>query len=161
MFADDDNFVNPKLVITYLKNLAVKEAFYAGYVFRNSAPIRNFNSKWHISLVEYPYEKYPAFVSGNFFILNARALTLFDRASKTIKLFKFDDVYLGMLAYNLGIKPVHLKNVYFFAPTSNINIEKTMAAHRFTKDNLSTVWNKYELLIRFEPTGDEDYFLTK
>ncbi len=69
MFIDDDFYLNPKKLMNYLKTEITEskyENLFGGYVFPSSRPMRHINSKWYITLQEYPYHKFPPFVAVEF-----------------------------------------------------------------------------------------------
>lgn len=162
LFADDDIFVNPRLLFSYLKNNVSKKEYdtlYAGYVFPYSSPQRFRPSKWYISVDEYPYRKFPPYVSGNFVLFSPYSLSLFDMASNSVKRFRFDDIYLAMLAYCLDIKPIHISNTDYYQQTYDPNVfaNKIVSVHRYSGDNLIRIWNAIEEFIKFEPISYEQY----
>lgn len=162
MLADDDNFVNPRLLLSYLKHNVSKEdyhTFYGGWVYESSSPRRSRTSKWYISVDEYPYRKYPPFVAGNFVLFSPHCLNLFQMFVNKIRLFRFDDVYLGMLAYYLDIKPIHLSNALYFKQDYDPNdfANNLVAVHRYKGDRLLRVWNDIGEFAKFEPISYEQY----
>jgi beta-1,3-galactosyltransferase / beta-1,3-N-acetylglucosaminyltransferase len=58
---------------------------YAGFVFPYSSPMRHLISKWYISLNDYPYHKFPAYVSAGCYILSKRSAQKLYLASKLTK----------------------------------------------------------------------------
>ena len=67
-------------------------------------------------------------------------------------MFKFDDIYFGMLAHRLNIKPQHIDNIYYY-PASyypSTFARTVIASHGFEKEQLASVWKQLEYLIKFK-----------
>jgi hypothetical protein len=109
-------------------------------------------SKWYISLRDYPYDKFPPYVSAGFYLLSEQSSKLFYIASKLVKRFKFDDIYMGILAYKLGVTPMHMENVYYHAPSyyPSMYANEIVAAHGFSADELARMWTQLETFIKFD-----------
>lgn len=151
LFIDDDYYLNTNLLIDYLKshvdtNQTAFNNLYAGYVFPNSSPMRHIFSKWYISLQEYPYDKFPPYVSAGCYILSKESVKLFYLGTKFITSFRFDDIYLGILAYKLNIQPLNIDEIYFYPPTFNLDnyLKHIIASHGFSPALLRDVWKKLE-----------------
>ena len=117
---------------------------YTGYVFFPK-PHRHKSSKWYISLQEYPYNRYPPYVAAGAYILSNAALKKFYYASYFVKKFRFDDVYLGIIAKKLDIVPFHSEEFWFYRkhPYNIKNFRYTIASHEFSNpDELERVWNQ-------------------
>jgi beta-1,3-galactosyltransferase / beta-1,3-N-acetylglucosaminyltransferase len=156
LFIDDDFYLNQKLLIKYLLNNVTEDmlpSFYAGYVFSNSSPMRHMFSKWYISLKDYPYHKFPPYVSAGFYLLSQQSAHLFYMASKLIRKFKLDDIYMGILAYKLDIKPLHMDNVYYYAPTyfPSVYAHEVIGSHGFSPEQIMSMWQQLEQFIKFDP----------
>jgi hypothetical protein len=135
-------------------------SLYAGYVFPNASPMRHQLSKWYISLNDYPYGKFPPYVAAGCYFLTPKSLKLFYLASKMFEVFKFDDIYMGILAYKLDIKPRHIDAVYYYAPTyyPSVYASEIIAAHQFEPGDILNIWKQLENLIKFKPTSYEEFF---
>lgn len=162
LFIDDDFYLNPSLLMKYLANNVTEaqlSTFYGGFVFANSSPMRHLLSKWYISLKEYPYHKFPPYVAAGCYILSRQSAHLFLMASKLIQVFRFDDIYMGILAHKLDIKPLHIEEVKFYAPPYLPSVYSTsiIAAHGFTPDELNTIWIQLENFIKFK--SSKEYIL--
>ena len=154
LFIDDDFFLNPKFLMSFLRNNltnSMTDKLYAGYVFDNSSPMRHFISKWYISLKEYPYNKFPPYAAAGWYILSQNSVKLFYSGTKTVKLFRFDDIYLGIVAQKYQIKPLHLESVYFYTPDFDPKffINSVMASHGFSQKNLIYIWKQIEDRVKF------------
>lgn len=158
MFIDDDFYLNPNQLIKYLKNdvtTHMYDTFYGGYVFPSSNPMRHMVSKWYTTLEEYPYSKFPPFIAAGCYILSRPSARLFYMASKLIKLFRFDDIYMAILAHNIGIRPMSIEGIKYYAPTYEPGLYgfDLIAAHDFGCDELMSIWNELRTVIEFKSSG--------
>lgn len=116
---------------------------FAGYVFVSS-PHRHKTSKWYISLKEYPYNLWPPYVTAGAYVLSKEALFKMYYTSCYTKHFKFDDIYLGLVALKAGIEPLHCDEFHFYKkPYLNYNYKYVVASHGYDDvDELMRVWNE-------------------
>lgn len=95
--------------ILALRNLT-QTNLYIGHVRDYVHPHRHLLSKWYIACEDYPYNKYPRFVTGGAILMSHMTVRQFAIASYFTQTFIFDDVYLGIMARKLEIDPVHEAN---------------------------------------------------
>lgn len=109
ILVDDDYYVS---TLNTLKALPQdeKSIFYGGTVHINAPVSRNPFTKWYQSTKDYPYSIYPDFVSGGFIMLTKNTLHKLYLGSQFTRHFIFDDVYIGIIAYKMGIQPVNNKD---------------------------------------------------
>uniref|UniRef100_A0A146KWP0 Hexosyltransferase n=1 Tax=Lygus hesperus TaxID=30085 RepID=A0A146KWP0_LYGHE len=118
---------------------------YAGYVFRNSRPHRHQSSKWYLPLSEYPYNYFPPYVTAGAFVLTNPVLRKFYYGSFYTKHFRFDDIYLAILARKLNIVPVHSDSFYFEKkkPYDVFGYQYVVASHGYSDTaELQEVWHQ-------------------
>lgn len=154
--------MNPKLLIERLKIEMTKstyDTFYGGFVFYSQIPARHLDSRWYMPKDEYPYLRYPPYISGSFYILGPKTIELFYMASHRIRLFKFDDVYLGMLAYALDIKPVFVDRVYFYTIPYDPRVyaNEIISVHKISGSHLYDRWKQIEKSIMFNPESLKNF----
>lgn len=160
LFVDDDYYVSTRNMLRFLRNPGnypqylekyivtamneYQEDLYAGYVFDNSAPIRWVFSKWYVSLDEYPYSKWPPYVTAGAYVLSRKSLEDLYYGSIYTKYFRFDDIFLGMAAKKAGITPFHHKEFYFYRKLYDKDRFKwVVASHGFdSPQELQKVWNE-------------------
>ncbi|ENN71941.1 hypothetical protein D910_09185 [Dendroctonus ponderosae] len=163
MFVDDDYYVSTKNVLRFLRfptnypnylkeplgnihnliqhrqllqgvdfSLDDDVRLYTGYAFQSS-PHRHYISKWYVSLDEYPYHMWPAYVSGGAYILSNAALVDI-----------FDDIYVGILAYKAKIEPFHSEEFHFYKRSySRKGYDYVVASHGYSNtQELVAVWNE-------------------
>ncbi|GFY78403.1 beta-1,3-galactosyltransferase brn [Trichonephila inaurata madagascariensis] len=123
------------------------DRLFAGYVFFSS-PKRYRFSKWYVSLKEYPFSKYPPYVTAGAYILSYNALKDLYYTSMYTQNFKFDDVYLGIVAKKCGISPLHNEHFYFWRkPYSKESYSEVIASHGFDDPvELAKIWEEQKSL---------------
>ncbi|KAJ3656961.1 hypothetical protein Zmor_015998 [Zophobas morio] len=134
IFVDDDYFVSTKNLLRFIRHPTAYPSYleptnqrklqqfdfdldenvrlYAGFVFK-SAPHRHRTSKWYVSLDEYPYDMWPPYVTAGAYVLSREALLDMYYASLYTKHFRFDDIYVGLLAFKCKIEPFHCDDFHF------------------------------------------------
>jgi len=120
-------------------NLAEDARLFSGFVFK-SAPHRHQTSKWYISLEEYPWHMWPTYVTAGAFVLSHEALFDIYYTSLYTKHFRFDDIYLGIVAMKAHIEPLHSEEFYF--QRANVPEHKyLLASHGYgDPDELIRLW---------------------
>lgn len=85
---------------------------------------------------------WPPYVTAGAFVLSKEALIKFYYGSFYTKKFRFDDIYLGLLAKKLNIKPLHCEQIYFYKKYYTVNDYKyVIASHGYDKnEELLNVW---------------------
>jgi hypothetical protein len=164
MFVDDDYYVSTKNLLRFIRNPAnyprylepigrrlsqfdfdLDEAvvLYTGFVFRSS-PHRHRTSKWYVSLEEYPYDLWPPYVTAGAYVLSREALLDMYYASFYTQHFRFDDIYVGLLAYKCKIEPFHCNEFYFGKLKYDPQDYKYVVASHGYEDSkeMLTVWTE-------------------
>ncbi|OWF47372.1 beta-1,3-galactosyltransferase 1-like [Mizuhopecten yessoensis] len=142
---DDDIYVAPDLLLKYLDDLPARKAetFFSGHRLTGTMPIRDPSSKWYTPKTEYTFKNYPNYIFGGFVIMSMSTVRNFAIAAKYTKLFKFEDVYLGILAAKLGIKVID--NVFVNsgrAFTVSTSFKNTIASHYYgNPKDLRRAWD--------------------
>lgn len=160
-FVDDDYYVSMKNLIKFTEfpkkypnanedPLPVydfsseDDRLFAGFVF-NSAPHRHKFSKWYVPLSEYPYHMWPPYVTSGAFVLSRDALLDMYFTSMFTKHFRFDDIFLGIVAQKARIAPFHSEEFYFYkaryyGPKSYKNV---IALHGYEDMNkMKNIWKE-------------------
>ncbi len=116
---------------------------YAGFVF-HSRPQRHKFSKWYLSLEDYPYHKLPPYVTAGGYVLSRDAIQDFYYASHFVKRFKFDDVYMGLIAKKLEVEPFHCPEFHFYPkPYTVQSYRYVVASHGYDNPKLlDRVWSQ-------------------
>ncbi|EFX64346.1 hypothetical protein DAPPUDRAFT_66289 [Daphnia pulex] len=148
-FSDDDMYVSTKNLLRFFNeasNLNENLKLYAGYVF-HSPPQRHQPSKWFVSLEEYPYHLWPPYVTAGAYVVSREALLDLYYASFYTKYFRFDDIFLALVALKVNIEPVHCSDFYFWKKGySKFGYQNVIASHGYgDPDELRRVWNEQKL----------------
>ncbi|XP_063699288.1 beta-1,3-galactosyltransferase brn [Culicoides brevitarsis] len=124
--------------------LADEVRLFTGYVF-TSSPHRHKSSKWYTPLSEYPWHLWPTYVTSGAYILSREALQDMYFCSFYTKHFRFDDIFLGLVAMKAHIEPLHSEQFYFNrAPyTSPHSYKYIIASHGYTKPkDMVNIWTQ-------------------
>ncbi|XP_017045999.1 beta-1,3-galactosyltransferase brn [Drosophila ficusphila] len=147
LFVDDDYYVSAKNVLKFLgrgRSSHQPELLFAGHVFQTS-PLRHKFSKWYVSLEEYPFDRWPPYVTAGAFLLSKQALLRLYSTSVHLPLFRFDDVYLGIVALKAGIPLQHCDDFRFHRPAYKgpDSYSSVIASHDFgDPEEMIRVWNE-------------------
>nr|XP_026488130.1 beta-1,3-galactosyltransferase brn [Vanessa tameamea] len=165
LFTDDDMYVSVRNLLKYVdyeapENRIVmhgskrdrdsvmlhhegQKIIFAGYVF-NSSPQRFRSSKWHVSLEEYPWNKWPPYVTAGAFVVSNRVMKIMYAGSLFVKHFRFDDIYLGILAKKIGLEPTHCSKFYFYKKKYSVEgYRDVIASHGYgDSQELYRVWSE-------------------
>lgn len=117
---------------------------FTGYVF-TSSPHRHRSSKWYIPLSEYPWHLWPTYVTSGAYILSREALQDMYYSSFYTKHFRFDDIFLGLVAMKAHIEPLHSDQFYFHkAPYSEpYSYKYLIASHGFSDSKeMFNIWTQ-------------------
>ena len=117
---------------------------FSGFVFPRSRPMRHKWSKWFVDLLEYPFDFWPPYVTAGAYILSRDGLVEMYYTSYYTRMFRFDDIWLGLIAKKAGLEPVHNSEFYFSAPQYTVNRYKyVIASHGFSDpQQMLNIWNQ-------------------
>ena len=120
---------------------------FAGAVFPRSKPVRAKSSKWFVSVDEYEYNRYPPFINAGGYIMSRHTMKRIYLASHFVKMFRFDDVYLGIVAKKCGITLMTLccekfyKQYELIRKKSGMNLKSVIAAHLYLeREKVEDIW---------------------
>ena len=144
MFVDDDFYIDTykiKTVISEVDKMNKTHVFMGNVL--NVAPERDKKSKWYISEQDYPYDKYPPFVNAGSWIINKALLRDVNIAIPYVKHFKFDDVFVGIVAHKLKVEPIFIKNFRMRkVPYRSTEFAMTLTSHGYDNaTELTRAWN--------------------
>ena len=147
MFVDDDFYVNPVLLMKHLASIteADVKTLFLGKIWYD-VPQRG-ALKWAIPVSVYPYDKYPPFISAGCMIMSMEfAIDLHIAIQYTYK-FKFDDVFLAIVVYKLGVTPQHSDFIRISERTDyrkTKDFHKVIASHQYGDiDHLRNAWTNF------------------
>ncbi|CAK1546922.1 unnamed protein product [Leptosia nina] len=144
LFTDDDMYISVKNLLDYVHSASEGDRqLYVGYVFK-SIPQRFRSSKWRVSLEEYPWDSWPPYVTAGAFVLTNKSMRFMYAGSLFVKHFRFDDIYLGIVAKKVGIEPVHCPKFHFYKKKySREGYRNVIASHGYgNKEELIKVWTE-------------------
>ena len=130
--ADDDVFVNPYLLMDYLRKPDTPTTkLYTGSCWHGAIPYRT--GRYGISVEEYNRTTYPDFCPGPAYVLSSdmvhKLVEMFDVRKKH---FKLEDVYIGLLVEKMG--DVKVRPHPSFHPYTT---ECKLSPHTFTQHRAS------------------------
>jgi hypothetical protein len=103
---DDDVVINLNYLIEYLSRFkasyydTIFENIVLCKIWYNAVVSRDNNSKFYISENDYSSSNYPAYCDGPAYIYSTDLANKLFQTSKNVDIFKFEDVYFGMLIAN-------------------------------------------------------------
>ncbi|XP_069140381.1 beta-1,3-galactosyltransferase 5-like [Argopecten irradians] len=147
MVIDDDFYVATDLLVQLLRTSGRSRDFYMGWINRNPVPVRNMRNKWFISKRDFPYPAYPDFISAGAIVMSMDFVVDVHIASQYTKHFTFDDVFVGIVAYKLKVRPINCNlfsmfKVWFTAD----RFWKTIVSHEYTAKELLQAWKCHILI---------------
>ncbi|KAK0402951.1 hypothetical protein QR680_016631 [Steinernema hermaphroditum] len=113
LLVDDDYLISIPNLIAEVKKFAPHERLYTGWRF-DSSPFRFVFHKHRVSLSNYPFDRYPPYVSAGAVLLTHQTVREFYHAIEYVRQYPYDDVYAGILAYMLGIYVRHNERFQFW-----------------------------------------------
>ncbi|OAY60174.1 beta-1,3-galactosyltransferase GALT1 [Manihot esculenta] len=98
MKTDDDSFVRVDEVLASLLRTNIRHGLLYGLINYDAQPHRNPNSKWYISIEEWPESSYPPWAHGPGYVVSQDiAEAVYKRHKKgQLKMFKLEDVAMGI-----------------------------------------------------------------
>lgn len=157
LFTDDDMYISVSNLLGYVESTILKADatknttqdghLFAGYVFK-SGPHRVHASKWRVSLEEYPWNKWPPYVTAGAYVISRKTMNFLYIGSLFVKHFRFDDIYLGIVAKKVGIELTHCDRFHFYKKRyDKEGYRDVIASHGFDNhDQLVSAWNEQNLL---------------
>ncbi|XP_060083597.1 beta-1,3-galactosyltransferase brn-like [Ylistrum balloti] len=152
MFVDDDFYIATPFLIAYLNTLSAEQhkTLFMGSLHED-APDRNMYGKWFISYEDYPFNRYPPFISAGAMLMSMHFLKDIQIAIQFTKNFPYDDVFLAIVVFKLGIYPQHNSNIY----TGEIRVEhnsmkfhSVIASHGYYNDELlQAAWRTHKVYV--------------
>jgi hypothetical protein len=97
-------------------------------------------NKWFIDLDEYPYSRFPTYVTAGNILLSKEALMDIYYSTFFVKPFRFDDIYVSICAKKLKIHTIHSDLFKFWVEKSESSQEDLIAAHGYGPERLLRFW---------------------
>ena len=109
---DDDVYLHFPRMIWWLRTASLPEKLYGGYLLTKSKPIRKPLHKWHVSKQHYNKTYFPPYCNGPFYFMSrAVVLEVLEASFTEGSSFPLEDVFRGILAQKVGVKPIQLKDI--------------------------------------------------
>ncbi|UJR24743.1 hypothetical protein I4U23_006117 [Adineta vaga] len=169
LFVDDDYFVDIDVLLLYIRGIDEdpdmttyeRRIFITGELIEGSRPQRSINDRYYVSLIDYPYDYYPSYISTGCFLMTRYNARLFYIASQYVRLFHYDHVYIGLVAYSMSINFIRNNELFPITISSTINqtkflskwkdifqtkVDKSIAKnpiclHGYSAEKLINIWN--------------------
>ncbi|XP_064797176.1 beta-1,3-galactosyltransferase 2-like [Oncorhynchus masou masou] len=147
MKTDSDMFVNTEYLVHKLlqPEMPPKRDYITGYLMRGYAPNRNKNSKWYMPPELYPSEVYPTFCSGTGYVFSGDLAGKIYRVSLGIRRLHLEDVYVGICLAKLRIEPTPPPNEFLFnhwrVSYSSCKYSHLITSHQFHPNELLKYWH--------------------
>lgn len=148
VFVDDDYYVSPHNLVRLTSQIpsASYKNLIVGYIWQNAMPYRVKNSKWYVSLEEYPFGFWPPYPTAGSFIVPMDTARKLHAAAPFVRMIRFDDVYVGILAWKLGVNLKHSDKLLFYSESyKKEKFKDVVAAHGYGDiELLYKVWKEQE-----------------
>ena len=109
---DDDVYLHFPRMIWWLRTASLPEKLYGGYLLPKGKPIRNPLHKWYVSKQHYNKTYFPPYCNGPFYFMSrAVVLEVLEASFTEGSSFPLEDVFIGILAQKVGVKPIQLKHI--------------------------------------------------
>ncbi|CAM4689865.1 unnamed protein product [Lepidochelys olivacea] len=136
---DDDEFVNPPALVTYVGQTPNASQVIHGNIQRHSVVMRA--GKYHVSSTLFPQGKYPFFPSGGGFLMPRASIPALAAATERIPVFPLDDVYFGFLVLAAGLRYRHDDRFRVFGTKDELCLyAEALMVHGLSLDRVEEVW---------------------
>ena len=142
LIVDDDHYLDWESLMSYLNEIDEdremttyeRRTFLTGSLLIRSRPQRSISDHRYVSIIDYPFDVYPPFLSTRCLLMTRYNVRLTYLASHYTRLFPFDDVYLGLLAYAMSTKLI--ENNRLFSSTLDASSSTTLPKDRTELNNV-------------------------
>lgn len=151
---DDDVIVNTKQLISYLKNLIETKAniynkFFC-YYHVNAVVRRDNTNKFYVPFEELNNYYYNTYCDGPAYIYTNEMAPSLKNASNLIKIFRFEDVFMGMLATKLKTEFVSIQSKYSIENEIDTLVNSKQIGNKFffypcKVTNFQQIWKKINI----------------
>ncbi|XP_052074027.1 beta-1,3-galactosyltransferase brn-like [Mytilus californianus] len=131
-FVDDDYFVNIDNLQAYITKVKNNKLLFSGTFLGRSVPYRANGSKWFIAWEDYPFDRWPPYLAGGAYFVSMPLARKFNLAFPFVKPMHIDDVYLGIVAKKLEIRPSQNKDIGYRRVTVQ-SLRRYIACHGYDK----------------------------
>ncbi|KAM4727462.1 beta-1,3-galactosyltransferase 5-like [Rhinophrynus dorsalis] len=136
---DDDEFVNPGVVVQYIKEHGSDPRMLHGNLQHHATVLRG--SKYAVSPELIPFDKYPHFLSGGGFMYSGPSVKILYEASRKIPVFPLDDVYFGFLALAANLTFRNDERFHVFGLSFDAcKYQRAIVVHGIDEEKLVRLW---------------------
>jgi hypothetical protein len=136
---DDDVVVNPIKLVKYLKSKLNVQNTLLGSCYTNAPVLRKNETKFYLTKEEYEPNIFVPYCDGRAYLLSGDlAIKMFNMSFYT-HFFRFEDVYVGMLARSLATSFIDIHEQYAFNKSSE-DIE--MIVYRYQKYSFINLFDR-------------------
>ncbi|XP_061117686.1 beta-1,3-galactosyltransferase 1 [Conger conger] len=111
MKIDADIFLNVHYLVNHFlgspSSVPARHGYITGSVISDGHPRRDKKSKWYVSEEVYPETSYPPYVSGAGYVFSIDLAGRISWASRFVRPFPMEDVYIGLCLRVLGVRPTY------------------------------------------------------
>ncbi|KAL4015811.1 hypothetical protein IC575_023413 [Cucumis melo] len=146
MKTDDDAFVRVDEVLASLKRINAQSGLLYGLINSDSQPHRDPESKWYISLEEWPEDNYPTWAHGPGYVVSSDIAKTISKKYKegSLKMFKLEDVAMGIWIANIKKEGLEIR----YEKDERIHIEGCkddyVVAHYQGPREMLCLWQKLQ-----------------
>ena len=154
LILNDQFFVDIRALTNYIDQINrnaelttfERRTFLTGKLIEKSRPERFQNNRYSISIDEYPYDKYPPYISTDCFLLSKYNAHLLNILTDYVRLFPFEHIYLSFLSSSILTK--FIQNNYLFDADqftfdNRSNKQQTpICYYGYENDKLIQLWNR-------------------
>ncbi|KAH9513220.1 Beta-1,3-galactosyltransferase 5 [Bulinus truncatus] len=124
--ADEDTFINVNLFVDFLlinQNYLWKTVLGTMY---NAPSVRRWG-RWSLSILEYPFERFPSYASGSSYLISGSAIDDLLKASEFFIPIAIEDAFItGILPKSAGIRRYHTPSMSMMGEVSFFKSYPTM-----------------------------------
>lgn len=137
-----DGIFESKTARNFEEPVTANENLLLGYVFHESNPHANFESKWYSPAYMFPGDTYPDYLSGSSYIMSFDIIPKLLNKSLSIPLFHLEDVYItGIVASELNLRRQHHSWFFPFEIKEVCDLRRMVAQHYFSVDRMRDAFN--------------------
>ena len=148
MKTDDDVYVSINNLLRSLIGLMSYDNAIFGFCMMTAEPNRDPESKWFVSMRQYPHSEYPGFCSGTGYVMPRQVAQGILKVSANVPFFYLEDVYVAICARRIGVR---LRNVFGFNNDKYPILpwgcdmygrRNFFTSHRLSPDEMENVWGR-------------------
>ncbi|XP_074785957.1 beta-1,3-galactosyltransferase 2-like [Athene noctua] len=144
--ADRDVFLNLAYLVRQFL-VPPKINFMTGYLYQNTAPLRNKGSKWYVPHEVYPNKTYPPYCGGPAYVLSGDLAPKIYGVAQTLPVINMEDVFMGICLHALGLGPTTSPwGVYnmFRLEFEQCRFSRLVMVHHYQPQELLRIWPRFQ-----------------